>query len=512
MPSRIHPSERFVNVRAPLVLLGAMLLASLLVSGFTLQLLEAHRTQLDEALRESRAQALDLLVARLEYALLAGMRPPFQVLSGASGDAERERLELVGASFPEVQQIWSVGHNMHIRSLWSRLRGQRRTDTRWLARRMRAAIGTRRTGAPAIVTFVEKLDREQALFAAAPADEQQPGVWTVIQFDLGRLQQRVVPPLLNEFAAARGGHLELQDPEAEWDDEALHEPLTRVLPGWLLSYWPDPREQDAAHARGRRLLLAVSGGAMLVLLVATYAAWRELKRERFLVALRNRFIANISHELKTPLALIRMYAETLYMGRIEDKERRQRYYETILRESERLTDMINAVLDLERLRQGRALYALSATDLAATVRDVLERYRETLSAQGAALDLELAAKLPPVAHDPQGVTQILLNLLNNAREHGGRGRIGVGLRAEGDWVDLAVSDQGPGLTLEEQRRVRHALRRNELAVSARGSGLGLALVEQIAAAHHAYLVLENAGEAGGLRVVVSFPIATGERR
>jgi signal transduction histidine kinase len=515
MVFRARQTQLLTRIRAPIVLLGAMLLAIVLVSGLTLQLLSARRTQLDEALRESRARALDLLASRAEHALLGGLRPPFQVLSGfAAAGVEGERLGLIGGSFPEVQQIWLLDGAMRVRSGWSRARGERRQGLDpWLVRRLRPLIASSKAGSETLSTFVEKLDGEPTLFAVQPIQDRD-GVrsWVLIQFDLGALRQRTLGTLFSDFVTARGGHIELQDPEAGWDDEALHEPLTHVLPGWLLSYWPNPGEENEARERDQRLLLAVSGGAVLALFVATYAAWRELRRERSLVDLRNRFVANVSHELKTPLALIRMYAETLYLGRVRDRQRRQSYYETILRESERLTEMINAVLDLERLRQGRPLYSLVATDLAATVRDVLERYRETMSLHRGPIEVDLVASLPPVAHDPQGVTQILLNLMTNAREHGGDGPISVRLTTEGDRVTLAVTDRGPAITKARLQQIRDALRRHKMAVSDRGSGLGLALVEQIAAAHHARLVLEKADEQGGLRAVVSFPTAASGRK
>lgn len=214
----------------------------------------------------------------------------------------------------------------------------------------------------------------------------------------------------------------------------------------------------------------------------------------------------MSHELKTPLALIRLYAETLYLDRIKDPQRRHAYFETILREAERLTAMIDSVLELERLRRGKVGYRLTATDLDLTVAQVIEQYRETLEQRGAHITLELRPALPPVAHDPQGITQILLNLLNNALEHGGGEAIHVTLASEGDWVDLAVADRGPGLTADEIALMRRALARGEAAPSRRGSGLGLALVDRIAAAHHAYLVLDAPDDGNGLRVVISFPV------
>jgi two-component system osmolarity sensor histidine kinase EnvZ len=124
----------------------------------------------------------------------------------------------------------------------------------------------------------------------------------------------------------------------------------------------------------------------------------------------------------------------------------------------------------------------------------------------------LEADLPPVAHDPDGVTRVVLNLLNNALDHGGGQGIDLTLRQDGDWVDLTVTDHGTGLSAEELALIRRAVAEGEAAPSRRGSGLGLALVERIAAAHRAYLLLDTPDEGSGLRVVVSFPTRPAESK
>jgi signal transduction histidine kinase len=486
-----------------------MFLASLVVAGSTLKLLAAQEKLLDETMREANAQALTLLSSRVERALLGELRLPFLTLkSTGSRSADNARLRLAAKWFPDVQHILLVDGRLRPLATWSKgsAKGQRGLD-QWLANRVGGEIAVAPDKPYGVHTFVERLSGGPALIALQLADELDPGAgWIVMRFDLDALTRRVIDPLLQEFLREHDGKILLEDPEAPWDDQASHVPLTPVLPGWLLSYWPDPSRQRSALIRAQLPLVGVGVGALIALGLATFAAWRELRHEKSLAELRNRFVANVSHELRTPLTLIRLYAETLYLDRITDGSRRRAYYETIMREAERLTAMIDSVLDLERLRRGQALYRLTATDLRATVDQALERYRDTLTQRGAQLEVDLAEGLAPVAHDPQGVTQILLNLLTNALDHGGQGPLALSLAQEGAWVDLSVTDQGPGLSGEELAAIRRALQRGEAVASRRGSGLGLALVERIAVAHRAYLVLDTPETGTGLRAVVSFPV------
>jgi signal transduction histidine kinase len=245
---------------------------------------------------------------------------------------------------------------------------------------------------------------------------------------------------------------------------------------------------------------------LLAMVMATFSVWREIRREHALVDLRNRFVANVSHELKTPLALIRMYAETLYLKRVTDAERQHHYHRTILREAERLTQMINTVLDFARLNQGLKIYQLTDMDLHETVTNVLEQYGPRLEEQGLRLDVRLDPNLPPVAHDRRGITQILLNLLDNAAKYGaGGGIVRVVLMGDRDWVELEVSDFGSGIPVKERARLRKAFHRGAEAEGESGSGLGLALVEQIAEAHHAHFILDTPDEGKGIKAAVSFP-------
>jgi signal transduction histidine kinase len=115
--------------------------------------------------------------------------------------------------------------------------------------------------------------------------------------------------------------------------------------------------------------------------------------------------------------------------------------------------------------------------------------------------------LPPVAHDRRGVTQILLNLLDNAAKYAAAGGVvQIRLAASGDCVELAVTDFGPGIPARERARLRSAFERGDDVEPQSGSGLGLAVVDQIADVHHARVVLETPQGGSGLEAVVSFPV------
>ena len=166
----------------------------------------------------------------------------------------------------------------------------------------------------------------------------------------------------------------------------------------------------------RRLAIAKTaliGFIDVMLLAGLGLVWANVRRELKLSRLKSDFVANVSHELKTPLALIRLYAETLELARVPTEERKGEYYRVIGKESRRLTQLINNILDFSRIEAGRKEYRLVPSDIGAVVRDVVESYRFAIEKLGFALTLEVADDLPELALDPEALSQALINLLNN---------------------------------------------------------------------------------------------------
>jgi signal transduction histidine kinase len=501
-----------IGTRTPVVLLGALLFTILGISSLTFQLVRGQRSMLESAIRDSEQGALDLLANRVEHTLLSAMQEPFLLLINLphATTADVKRIEAVKTAFPEVEEMLFLDARMkRVFSYPPATTRHRSQFDSWLAQRLVLEETSHRFKSSAFHSFLETLDGQPVLFGFRPAsysEDTSPSGWLLIQFNLDQLRKRVAP-LLKEFGEEQGGTVELHDADTEEEQSSLDQQINRVLPGWSLVYIPDPEITDDRLQPRTTLLLSLAGGMVLVMLLATFAVWHELRREHALVELRNRFVANVSHELKTPLALIRMYAETLYLRRVTDEERQQLYHRTILRESERLSQMINTVLDFSRLSQGAEVYHLTDTDLAATVSGVIEDYRQRIEEQGLRLETDLRPNLPPVAHDRRGVTQILLNLLDNAAKYAaGGGVVQVRLAASGDCVELAVTDFGPGIPAREHARLRTAFERGGDIESQSGSGLGLAVVDQIADVHHARVALETPQGGSGLEAVVSFPV------
>jgi signal transduction histidine kinase len=249
----------------------------------------------------------------------------------------------------------------------------------------------------------------------------------------------------------------------------------------------------------RRLAItktALIGFIDLMLLAGLALVWTNVRRELRLSRLKSDFVANVSHELKTPLALIRLFAETLELGRVPTEEKKQQYHRIINKESRRLTQLINNILDFSRIEAGRKEYRFVRTDVAAVVRDVVDAYRFQIEQHGFTLDVGIAEDLPEMELDPEALSQALINLLNNAIKYSPNEKtIAVSARREGERVLVSVRDRGIGIPKGEQKRIFEKFYRVETSVvhTTKGSGLGLALVQHITEAH------------GGLVEVTSVP-------
>jgi signal transduction histidine kinase len=264
----------------------------------------------------------------------------------------------------------------------------------------------------------------------------------------------------------------------------------------------------------RRLAItktALIGFIDLMLLAGLVLVWTNVRRELRLSRLKSDFVANVSHELKTPLALIRLFAETLELGRVPSEEKKQQYHRIINKESRRLTQLINNILDFSRIEAGRKEYRLVRSDLAAVVRDVVDAYRFQIEQHGFSLELAIAEDLPEVELDPEALSQALINLLNNAIKYSPNQKaIAVSARREGGRVLVSVTDRGIGIPKSEQKRIFEKFYRVETSVvhTTKGSGLGLALVQHIAEAHGGRVEVTSApGE--GSTFTLSFPVRPG---
>jgi signal transduction histidine kinase len=253
------------------------------------------------------------------------------------------------------------------------------------------------------------------------------------------------------------------------------------------------------------------GGLSFLLAGGIFLTYRNVSKEMALARLKSDFVSNVSHELRTPLSLIRLYAETLELGRLTSPEKHQEYYCIIRKESERLTALINNILDFSRIEAGRKEYDFRETDMRELVCNTLESYRYQIEQHGFTLE-ERISDVPPLRVDREAMARSLVNLVNNALKYSqDRKYIGVKLYRENGSVKLEVIDHGIGIPPNEQNKIFEKFYRvgDPLVHNTKGSGLGLSLVQHIAQAHGGDVAVDSAPGAGS-KFTITLPLHPAE--
>jgi signal transduction histidine kinase len=279
------------------------------------------------------------------------------------------------------------------------------------------------------------------------------------------------------------------------DGDALGE----AFPG-LRVEWPDKRFLETSR-QGLPVGLWVAALA-LVLGIAVFGGYlllRDVNRDVRMTEVRSQFVASVSHELKTPLTAIRMFAETLALGRGGDDPTKAEYLETIVNESERLARLVDNVLDFSNIEQGKKIYRLRPTRLEEIAASAVRAMQFPLAQQGFQLRFSAEPDMPELRVDPDAIQQAILNLLANAMKYSGESReIDLRLGATNGDAIIEVADHGLGLEPQEQKHVFEKFYRapsHESRLIA-GTGLGLTLVANIAKAHGGRVEVESALGAG----------------
>jgi signal transduction histidine kinase len=248
------------------------------------------------------------------------------------------------------------------------------------------------------------------------------------------------------------------------------------------------------------ILLVLSGGVVFL--------WRDLSRETRLNLLRADFVSSVSHELKTPITLVRLYGETLLRhGTLTASERRE-FYRIITRESARLGRLVEQVLTFARVEKGAQDYDLKEGDVAPVIAGVIDDYSEWLEDAGFTLTRSIPAETPPIRFDQAAISQALVNLLDNAAKYSGAGRdITIRVDAADAQVRVEVEDHGIGIAPEDQQRIFERFQRAANHTGKGGYGLGLFMVRHIMTAHGGHAEVESVpGYGSTFRLV--FPVAS----
>jgi signal transduction histidine kinase len=216
--------------------------------------------------------------------------------------------------------------------------------------------------------------------------------------------------------------------------------------------------------------------------------------------------------MKTPLALIRLFAETLDLGRVTEPAKVRQYYRVIHGESQRLTRLIDRILDFARIESGRKQYQFAEADLGQIVEDVLQAHQQRIVSMGFTLGADVQPQLPLAMADAQAISQALLNLIDNAVKYSpDRKALKVRVAQCGHEIRIEVADQGIGISASEQERIFEKFYRvnTSLVHDTKGSGLGLRLTKHAVEAHGGRIQVESR-PGHGSRFTICIPLCQTE--
>lgn len=220
-----------------------------------------------------------------------------------------------------------------------------------------------------------------------------------------------------------------------------------------------------------------------------------VRREANLSELQADFVSKVSHELRTPLTAIRLFAETMERPETDDGTRKK-LLGLLVTESERLSKLIDRLLDWGRMEAGRKIYELKQEKVEDIVADALAAYRPQRDlAPDVELETAVAPELPPVFVDRGAIADAVVNLLSNAQKYGGTPpKVKLVVEKDAEGVRIAVTDNGEGIPMPEHRRIFEKFYRidDRLSRTKEGSGLGLAIVKHVARAHRARVIVDSA--------------------
>jgi signal transduction histidine kinase len=419
------------------------------------------------------------------------------------GDAETGLSALEALVDLQLQTQWTIGRDGDAAVLREALRlVEGRSDPDWLAR-SRSRLNER----SAQLAWAELVKSELEIvwnrtapvgeFRYFPARIESPAVWATVRdadsfYAFSFSRDDLHADLRNVIAAANA-----EDPELvrtlvlteEGPPEAAlaSVPMTPLMGVYTLAVSPsDPEAVEASRGRRRTVRIAVVLTAVFVSVVGALWIARLVAWEMESARQRADFAANVSHELRSPITQIRLKGEALQLGLVDPGPDAEEHYASIVRESERLSRLVDNVLDFAAIERGVRRYQLRPDDLADVLYAAVDAAQSTFDAAGMVVDVDIPDDLPRVWFDREAMGQVMTNLLSNAAKYGETGGwVGVTARAGDTHVTVTVADRGMGIVPSELHRVFDDFFRSAdpRVRRSKGTGIGLAIVRYIVEAH-----------------------------
>ena len=296
----------------------------------------------------------------------------------------------------------------------------------------------------------------------------------------------------------------------DWKRPFVASEIGEALPHWEAALYLMRPEEIQESARGlRRTLIFLIAGMLAAIACGGWLVVQDARRQLARAQQKTDFVSNVSHELKTPLTSIRMFAELMQNGRPETAEKAPQYLRIIMVEAERLTRLINNVLDFAKLERRQKRFDKKPLDLHAVLARTWESHELHLRESGFQTRWQAAAPPYPVVGDEDALAQILVNLFSNAEKYAGANKdVELHSYLDGDHVCVSVLDRGVGVPKGDERKIFEAFYRahDSLSSGIQGSGLGLTLAQRLAREHDGEITV-HAREGGGSNFTLRLPLS-----
>lgn len=272
------------------------------------------------------------------------------------------------------------------------------------------------------------------------------------------------------------------------------------LPNWSLVLYPEDSGLIASLINsGEGLFLYIFIFIVVILICGLFFSLQIVNKEIHLSKMKSYFMSTVSHEFKSPLTTIRQMAEMLVHGRVPTRERKQKYYEGILQQGERLSHLINNILDFSKMEEGLKIFRFEKADIVPMIKETIDSFRNNMADKGFQFNFSYPENVPELNYDAEAMGQVLHNLLDNACKYSAESRtIEIEVSVEGKKVVISVRDYGTGIIKAEQQRIFTRFYRvgDELTQGIKGSGIGLTIVKQIIEAHKGEIIVESSPNKG----------------
>ena len=360
-----------------------------------------------------------------------------------------------------------------------------------------------------------RINGKSYLFSMLPGKNN--GQWGLIM-DPSHILKNTIHHLILEKAnesnfcwevTGENGELLLKSEHIPEDTPPVYVLFPSNLPSLSLTIYPVDSGLFVSLIRpGDGLFFYIFVVIVIILACGLFFTLQTVNNELQLSKMKSNFMSTVSHEFKSPLTSIRQMSEMLVRGRVPSPERQQKYYTTILQQSERLSHLIDNILDFSKMEEGQKIFRFETADITPVVKDIVESFQKLTADEGFHISLTIPEPLPGVVFDREAMEQVMHNLLDNACKYSGESKnIEVQLLPKGNKVVIIVRDYGVGIRKEDHDKIFSRFYRagEELTQTVKGSGIGLTIVKQIVEAHQGEITVESSPGKGS-RFTIRIPL------